>query len=58
MIQVITYKQSQRKPKVHENYHHYEIYSVREKAILLGVEILRRVPSLYKQIKLKFDEKS
>ena len=58
MIQVITYKQSQRKPKVPENYHHYKISSVREKAKLLGVEILRQVPSLYKLIKLKLDEKS
>ena len=57
MIKVITYKQSQRKPKVPENFHHYKISSVREKAKLLEVEILRQVPSLYKQIKLKFDEK-
>ena len=54
LIQVIADKQSQRKPKVPENYH-LKISSVREKAKLLGVEILRRVPSLYKLIKLKFD---
>ena len=58
LVKVVIYKQSQRKPKVPENFHHYKISSVREKAKLLGVQILRQVPSLYKQIKLKFDEKS